>query len=67
MSLIYTTQGMIEEATLARTVVFRDQPTEFVIEVEWRLDGALVKRSAHLILKDPSVVATAVAGSVGPA
>lgn len=62
MADILTTLGVVDEATLDRTVGFEDRPTEFVIWVEWRFAGELVKRDAHLVLKQPSVVADAIAG-----
>ena len=62
MALIHTTHGLREEATLARTVGFEDRPTEFVIWVEWRLEGELVRRDAHVVLKQPSVTTNAIAG-----
>ncbi len=36
MSLMNTTHGLRDEATLARTVGFEDRPNEFVVWVEWR-------------------------------
>lgn len=71
--MIKTTKGLVEEATLDRTVGFEDRPHEFVVWVEWRLkDGPrderglaeLVRRDAHVILKQPSAAATAVAGGL---
>lgn len=64
MSVITTTKGPVEEAALARTVGFEDRPNEFVIWVEWRLEGELVRRDAHLILKQPSAIADAIAGGL---
>ena len=65
MSLIHTTKGPLEESTLARTMNFRETPSEYVIEIEWRLGDELVKRSAHVILKEPSVIAECIVGSTG--
>lgn len=62
MSAIHTTHGLLEEATLARTVGFEDRPLEFVVWVEWKLGEELVRRDAHVILKQPSVVADAMVG-----
>ena len=64
MALIYTTHGEVDEALLARTVGFEDRPTEFVVWVEWRLGAELVRRDANVILKQPSVVADAIAGGL---
>lgn len=64
MPTIYTTQGELDESLLARTVGFEDRPTEFVVWVEWRRGADLVRRDAHLILKQPSAVASALVGTV---
>lgn len=65
MPFITTTLGPVEEASLARTVGFEDRPSEFVVWVEWKFGGELVRRDAHVILKEPSAVATAIAAQVG--
>lgn len=65
MALINTTEGLLEEATLLRTVGFEDRPQEFVIWVEWKLEDKLVRRDAHVILKKGSVVADALTASLG--
>jgi hypothetical protein len=65
MPAILTTRGLIDEAELARTVGFEDRPAEFVVWAEWRLGQELVKRDAHVIIKQPSAVAGAVAGGLG--
>lgn len=62
MATINTIHGAIEESTLARTVGFEDRPTEFVIWVEWKLGEELVRRDAHVVLKQPTVTADAIAG-----
>lgn len=62
MALINTIHGSLEESTLARTVGFEDRPNEFVVWVEWRQGDELVRRDAHVILKQPSVTATAIVG-----
>lgn len=64
MADILTTKGLVDEHQLARTVGFEDRPREFVVWVEWRLGEELVRRDAHLILKEPSIVADALAASV---
>lgn len=65
MALIYTTHGDLDESTLARTLGFEERLNEFVVWVEWRLGDELVRRDAHVILKQPSVVADALAASLG--
>jgi hypothetical protein len=62
MALINTIHGALEETTLARTVGFEDRPNEFVVWVEWKLADELVRRDAHVILKQASVVADAIVG-----
>lgn len=63
MPQLLTTKGYVAIASLARTVVFEDRPDEMVVAEEFRLDGELVKRNAHVIKKDPGVEAAAVAGT----
>lgn len=65
MALLNTTEGLLEEATLLRTLGFEERPTEFVIWVEWKLEDKLVRRDAHVILKQGSVVADALTASLG--
>jgi hypothetical protein len=62
MALINTTHGLLEDSTLAKTVGFEDRPQEFVVWVEWKLGDELVRRDAHVILKQGSVVADGIAG-----
>lgn len=64
MRMIRTTKGVVEESTLARTVIFQDHPNEFTIAVEYRLGDELVRRDAHIVMKEPSVIADAVAASL---
>lgn len=65
MALINTTHGPIDDATLARTLGFEERPTEFVVWIEYRLGDELVRRDAHVILKQPSVTADALVGGIG--
>ena len=64
MATINTTLGSMDESLLARTVGFEDRPNEFVVWVEWRVDGELVRRDAHVILKQASAVADAIVGGL---
>ena len=64
MPLINTIHGPIEEDVLSRTVGFEDRPTEFVIWVEWKQGEELVRRDAHVILKQPTVTADAIVGGL---
>ena len=63
--LINTTHGPLEEHELARTLGFEERPNEFVVWIEYRLGDELVRRDAHVILKQPSVVADALVGGIG--
>jgi hypothetical protein len=65
MALIHTTKGELEEYELQRTLGFEERPTEFVVWIEYRLGDELVRRDAHVILKQPSVVADALVGGIG--
>jgi len=62
---IRTTKGMLPESDLERTVIFEDKPKEFSIAVEWRYGGELVRRDAHVVLKDPLIPSEAGVGGVG--
>lgn len=64
MAQINTTQGYVDEADLARTVGFEDRPDEFVVWVEWRSAGELVRRDAHVILKKVVDAADAATGGI---
>jgi hypothetical protein len=55
----------VDDSTLEKRELFESRPNEFVIAVEWREAGVLVKRDCHLILKTPSVVADALCGGIG--
>jgi hypothetical protein len=65
MALINTTHGPLDDSTLARTLGFEERPKEFVVWVEYRLGDELVRRDAHVILKEPSVIADALVGGLG--
>lgn len=63
--MILTIHGPLDPATLAKTVGFEDRPTEFVVWVEWRLKDELVRRDAHVILKEMPAALPAAAGVLG--
>lgn len=65
MPRINTTHGYLETDVLARTLGFEERPSEFVVWVEWRLGDELVRRDAHVILKEASVTADALVGGIG--
>jgi hypothetical protein len=47
---------------LVRTIELLDLPGEIVVVELYRAGGDVVKRSPHVILKQPSVIATALVG-----
>jgi len=57
-------QTMIEESLLTRTSGEIDNENEHTVWTEWRLDGKIVKRGAHVHLKK-NVAAEAVAAMFG--
>ncbi len=64
MGQIRTTHGDMDESLLAKTTVFEDRPTEWVIAIEYRLGDEIVRRDAHVVLKAPSVVADALSAEL---
>ena len=62
---IETSKGMVEESLLVKTEGGFENDVERTTWEEWRLDGELVKRNAHVRLKQPAVFAEAIAGNVG--
>jgi hypothetical protein len=65
MALINTTRGPIEEHDLARKLGFEENPNEFVVWIEYRYEGELVRRDAHVIQKNPLPIANTLAGAIG--
>lgn len=63
--VLNTTKGPMSEADLSRTLTFTENDNEFAVAIEYRLAGELVRRDAHVILKEASVVADALAASIG--
>jgi hypothetical protein len=63
--VVYTTKGDRPRASLRRSVRFYEEPDNFVVVVEWHLDGELVRTDPNVVLKQPSVVADAIAASIG--
>ena len=49
--IIPTTKGPMDEALLVKTEGFVDNENEHTTWVEYRLDGEIVHRSAHVTLK----------------
>jgi hypothetical protein len=56
---------MIEEDLLAYSTGLLDNENEHTIWEEWRLDGLIVKRGAHVTLKQRGVSAGAFAARIG--
>lgn len=46
-----TTKGEYDESALDRTLGFEDRPGQFVVWVQWRLDGELVRAEAYPLPK----------------
>lgn len=64
MALINTIHGLLEEHDLAYTIGFEDRPKEIVVWREWRRGDELVRRDAHVILKEASVTADMLVGRI---
>lgn len=62
---VETIHGPMDASLLQRTIELRDIPSDISVGVCWRLNDELVRRDAHVIAKDPSVVATAIAATIG--
>lgn len=62
MAEIFTTHGMLDEATLEKTSGFVDNDNEYTTWQEWRLGDELVKRDVQVRLKKAAVVAS---GEIG--
>ena len=62
--MILTTLGMMDEAVLHKRTGGHDDPDETVEWVEYRYNGDLVHRSAHVTLKK-GVLAEGVAADFG--
>lgn len=62
---VYTTKGMIKRNRIHSTMEFSENDNEMLLRIVRRLDGEIVGEDRHLILKRPSVVASALVGDVG--
>ena len=62
--LVHTTLGDVPIGDLVRTVELTDAPGDIAVAVTYRINGELVRRDAHVILKQASVVATALAATI---
>ena len=62
--MINTTHGLLDPATLKRTIGFDEDPQSYTVWVEWRLNGELVRRDAWCIVKEVGVAAEAIAAAI---
>ena len=62
--MITTTKGDMDESFLEKTEGVVDNENEHTEWFEYRLDGELVHRSAHVTLKKMAVFATADIGEI---
>jgi hypothetical protein len=60
---LVTSHGELPAASLVRTIELLDLQSEIVVVEVYRLGEEIVKRSPHVILKQASVVADAIAGT----
>lgn len=63
---VFTTKGFLPPQTpgLTRVVLLSENDNELVVEERFTLDGELVSNSPHVILKHPSVTASALAAAL---
>lgn len=54
----------IDESLLEKTEHVLDDDNEYTVSTEWRLDGKIVKRSAHVRLKK-NIAAEGIAAMLG--
>lgn len=66
VALISTTRGELPIYALQRETVVTDNDNETSVVFTWRIEGEVVRRSAHVILKKAGVVATGVAAAFAP-
>lgn len=62
--LLHTTKGPVEIHRLQRRLIFSDLRDNYAVALEFYLDGELVRRDAHVILKRVPAEAPALAGGV---
>lgn len=62
---IHTIRGDVPLEDLDRTVLWRDEPRQFTVVEEFYLAGEFVRNDLHIILKEGSVVASAIAATIG--
>ena len=65
MALVTTTKGDMDESLLEKRTGVEDNESERAEWTEYWLDGELVHRSVHLVLKKFTITGEAVAASFG--
>jgi hypothetical protein len=65
MATVFTTKGHMEESLLEKREGVDENDNERAEWVEYWLDGELVHRSVHMVLKKFSLTGEAVAASLG--
>lgn len=63
--LMSTTRGVIERSRLEETREVLDNDNETAVVFTWRLDGEIVRRSPHVVLKKVTVEAAGAAAAFG--
>ena len=62
MALIFTTHGDLEESLLIKTEGSDETENEISNWTEYHLDGELVRRDVHLVLKQPATFTDTIIG-----
>ena len=64
-AVVTTIVGDIPRAQLERSVRLFEQPANYVVTVEWRLDGDVVRTDPNVVLKDQNIVAGVMTATFG--
>lgn len=62
MALIFTTHGDLEESLLVKSEGSDENDNEISNWTEYHLDGKLVRRDVHLVLKQPATFTDTIIG-----
>ncbi len=60
-AVVYTIHGDLPRRDLLRSLTLAENDNEYCVAVTWFYNGELVRRDAHVILKQSSAVASAIA------
>jgi len=63
--IVGTIRGPLPIESLSRTIELTETPTDFAVAVVWRYGMDLVRRDAHVVTKQASVVSGAAVSAVG--